>query len=458
MADPLKRPCFFRRLSGSLFLRLALVVMCTAVAINIANYFLFMDLRSQANTTINRSLVQYAHYLAAEIGQPADPDKAKGLAERLRMRIRLDTPSGAVGSAWEVSAEGLAGDMPEKYLRTWYSSNTVQAASIHSFHRIRLRMPDGGHLTFDLYPTPEERSMNKGYAWASVGVCMLLLIAASLAMHWLLRPVDWLTQAAGAVRDGDLTRRVPESRGGELRQLARTFNQMVASLERAIATQQRLVLDVSHELRTPITRLRLQLEMLPGGSVPSQTLEAMREDLLEVEAMVHSILEAARLRHDAGVLRMEQVNLTDLVSNVARRVRPLDATVEMHLPEGPLPLLADADKLATLLHNLLDNAAKYGRSADGVCRIEMSLEAKTGHAVLIVRDHGPGIDPEALPHVFEPFFRADVARSRSADNGPGGFGLGLCLCQAIVQAHGGRIAVESNPGEGAAFVVTLPLQ
>lgn len=458
MTERRGRPEFFLRLSRSLFLRLALVVVLTAVTINTANYALLMDLRSQGDTAINRNLVQYVHYLAEEIGQPADAGKAKALAQRLRMRIRLDAPNGGGQPSWEVSAEGLAGDMPDKYLRTWYSSDTVQAASIHSFHRIRLRVADGGHLTFDLHPTPEERALNKLYAWASVGICLLLLIAAALTMRWLLRPVDWLTRAAGAVRDGDLTRRVPESRGGELRELSRTFNQMVASLERAISAQQRLVLDVSHELRTPMTRLRLQLEMLPEGSASGKALEAMREDLREMEAMVHSILEAARLRHDAGTLRLELVDLAALASGVAERFHATDATLGLRLPEGPLPLRADADKLTTVLRNLLDNALKYGRAADGSCRIEMGLGLEAGQAVFTVRDHGPGIRPDALPHVFEPFFRADTARSRTADDGRGGFGLGLCLCQAIVQAHGGKIAVESKPGEGTAFVVTLPLR
>lgn len=458
MTERLRRPGFPLRLSRSLFLRLALVVVLTAVAINTANYALLMDLRSQGDTAINRNLVQYVHFLAEEIGQPADADKAKALAQRLRMRIRLDAPGGGGQPSWEVSAEGLAEDMPEKFLRTWYASETVQAASIHSFHRIRLRMADGGHLTFDLHPSSEERALNRLYAWASVGICLLLLIAAALAMRWLLRPVDWLTQAAGAVRDGDLTRRVPESRGGELRELSRTFNQMVASLERAISAQQRLVLDVSHELRTPLTRLRLQLEMLPEGSMPAQALEGMREDLREMESMVHSILEAARLRHDAGTLRLEQVDLVGLASDVAERFRSLGVPVELRLPQGPLHMRADADKLTTVLRNLLDNAQKYGRATDGSCRIELGLGLEAGQAVFTVRDHGPGIQPEALPHVFEPFFRADAARSRTAEDGRGGFGLGLCLSQAIVHAHDGSIAVQSEPGEGTAFVVTLPLR
>jgi signal transduction histidine kinase len=289
-----------------------------------------------------------------------------------------------------------------------------------------------------------------------VGVCLLLLVAATLIMRWLLRPVDWLTEAARAVRDGDLTRRVPESRGGELCQLARTFNQMVASLERSIAAQQRLVVDVSHELRTPITRLRLQLEMLPDVAAPALVMDAMREDLREMETMVHRILEAARLRHDAGMLRLDQVDLSCLARVVVERFQLPNGHVDTCLPESPLYLTADADKLATVLRNLLDNAAKYGRSIDDSCLIELRLEARSGCVVVTVRDHGPGIPPEILPHVFEPFFRADSARNRTPDDGPGGFGLGLCLCQAIVQAHDGGITVAAAHGGGTVFVVTLP--
>lgn len=461
-----------RRLTGSLFLRLALVVGVTAVAISSASFLLLLDLRSQDDTAINRNLVQYVHFLAQEIGQPASAARAQALADRLRLRIRREEPPWSPAQPWIVSGSELAEDLPEQYLRTWYASDTVEAASIHSFHRIRLRTADGGFLTFDLHPTPGERAQSKRAAWASMGVCLLLTILAALAMRWLLRPVDRLTKAAAAVRDGDLTRRVPETRGGELRELSRTFNQMVSSLERALASQRRLVLDVSHELRTPLTRLRLQLEMLPQGAASAPAVEAMREDLREMEAMVRSILEAARLRHEAGALRLDHMDLAALVQGVAERYRAAGAELSLRLPPGELCLRADADKLGAVLRNLLDNALKYGQvvgdqttsypatgelAAAGQGAIELELARQGGQAVLTVRDHGPGIPAEALPHVFEPFFRADAARCRTADDGRGGFGLGLCLCQAIAQAHGGGITAENSPQGGALFRLSLPL-
>lgn len=211
--------------------------------------------------------------------------------------------------------------------------------------------------------------------------------------------------------------------------------------------QQRLLLGVSHELRTPLTRLKLRLEMLGEASGN----EAMREDLREMEAMITSLLEAARMRHEAGTLKRSREDLRKLLAEAARRYSGRLPGVIMHLPEFPIPAWVDPERIATLIGNLLDNALKY--SAQDAALVELSLLVEDGEAVISVRDQGIGIPKEAVAQLFEPFFRVDESRTRES----GGFGLGLSLCQAIVQAHGGRIMVESEPGRGTTVTVRLPV-
>lgn len=469
-----------RRMGGSLFLRLSLVTAGTALAIGIANHALTLRMLGEGDTAIHRNMVQYVRYLVRELGDPTRPDfpdRARGLAGRLHMRITRESPGGTE-QIW--GAADIPGPFPD-YLHPWFSADGVEASSVHGFHRIRVGGEDGARLTFDLYPTETERATQRLFAWYSMAVCAGFTLLAALALRHLLRPVRWLTEGAATVRDGDLGHRVPETRGGELRELSRTFNQMVDGVQRALDDRQRMVLDVAHELRTPITRLKLQLEMLPctgcrqkpleagpdgrrtDGKDPAvAALEAMREDLREMETMIHRILEAARLRHGAAMLRPITLDLAALATEAAERL-PADA-LDLRLPPHPVMLSADADMLAALLRNLLANALKHGASptlgdtGGNAPKVQLTVREEDDDAVIEVRDHGPGIPENALPLIFQPFFRADPSRCRAPGDAGGGFGLGLNLCEAIVQAHGGGISACNAGDGGAIFTVRLPLR
>jgi signal transduction histidine kinase len=169
--------------------------------------------------------------------------------------------------------------------------------------------------------------------------------------------------------------------------------------------------------------------------------------------LVSSLLTLARA--DAGQIppAVEPVDLAELVAGAVEQVRPLadERGVELGVASGPaVTLQADEDLLLQLLLNLLDNAVKYTPSGG---RATVGWDAKDGQAELWVRDTGAGIAGEHLPHVFDRFYRVDKARSRAQ----GGVGLGLSICRWIAEAHGGSISVQSSPGQGATFTVTLPL-
>lgn len=272
-----------------------------------------------------------------------------------------------------------------------------------------------------------------------------------------LSPIDRLTRLARQITAKDLSQsldlKLPDD---EVGRLARTFDEMIARLDEAFRRQREFTADASHELRTPLTAIKGQIEvaLTKQRDVTSyqEVLRAINEEVDRLIRLVGSLLTLARA--DAGQIPLasEGVIPSELVSAAVEFVRPVmdQREIGLRVEPGPsLTLHADEDLVLQLLLNLLDNAAKY-TPAGG--QVAVGWAASNGGVELWVRDSGPGIAPEEASHVFERFYRVDKARSRS----DGGVGLGLSICRWIAEAHGGSIAVESGPGQGATFTVSLP--
>ena len=290
-------------------------------------------------------------------------------------------------------------------------------------------------------------------------VSLLIELAGScLVVNSALRTVDHLTDAASSIASSrDLSRRITTTgMRDEIGRLADTFNDMLGSLQQAILAQSRFVSDASHELRAPLTALQANLDLvsrhpdLPASDRAEALGEASRE-AVRLARLVSDLLSLARA--DAGVaLQLERVELDELVLDAFATARKLANGQELILdPFEPVTVQGDGDRLLQMLLVLLDNALKYtpahGRVTVGLRR------AGEAQAEIRVCDTGVGIPSNALPHVFERFYRADPARSRD----PGGTGLGLPIALWIVEQHGGSIVVESAVGGGTTFVVTVPI-
>ncbi|MBX6382955.1 MAG: HAMP domain-containing histidine kinase [Microbispora sp.] len=287
--------------------------------------------------------------------------------------------------------------------------------------------------------------------WPFVAVALGGVVLSG-ALGWLaaraaLRPVNALKDAAGRVATTrDLTTRIDVAGDDELSSLARSFNAMLDALERSVKSQKRLVADASHELRTPLTAVRTNVELLMRGNLPREVREevsrAVMSGIEELTALVSDVVELARDEEPAVLV--ESVRLDELVEReVARASRHWPSTTYSVTLE-PTVVRGVPDRLARAVANLLDNAAKYSPAGS---RVEVTLRG----GVLTVRDHGSGISPEDLPHIFDRFYRAPSARALP------GSGLGLAIVGQVVDSHGGSVSAGPAPGGGTLVRLALPV-
>ncbi len=293
----------------------------------------------------------------------------------------------------------------------------------------------------------------------------IVLIGAALVGYWLagtsLRPVQGIMDEVEAISDGrSLHRRlaVPMS-GDEMARLALTVNGMLARLEQSFDSLHRFTADASHELKTPLQVLRIGVERaLVHPGVPQEILESLDETLAQINQMtemVESLLTLARADEGGVPLAMERSDLRDILSDVAETAGMLgEATgvkVTSEMPPAPVRMAVDLHRIREMLLNLVTNAVKY-TPAGGTVGIGLAEDDE--EVIFTVRDTGIGIAPGDLPHIFDRFWRADPARSRTGDRP--GTGLGLAITKWIAEAHGGTITVQSRPGRGTVFSVRLP--
>ncbi len=289
-----------------------------------------------------------------------------------------------------------------------------------------------------------------------LGFGLPLLLAVLGAATWLLtgralRPVDRMRAEAVQISGADLHRRlpVPEPRD-EVRALAESLNEMLARLEDAMARQRRFVADASHELKSPLAALQTMIDVALDDPDPGAR-EAARLDLAgEVERMerlVSGLLVLAGSDEGRSPARQVEVDLDQVAGREASAAaRRTGVAVDASAIE-PARVLGDPDRLARLVRNLLDNAARHAAG-----QVWVALASSAGEAVLTVSDDGPGIPPELRERVFERFVRLDEGRSRDA----GGAGLGLAVARAIARHHGGDVAAAEPRRGGATFEVRLP--
>ncbi len=293
----------------------------------------------------------------------------------------------------------------------------------------------------------------------------LTLVIAAVGGYWLasraMRPVRSITQAAREIGETDLHRRLRLGRRDELGELAATFDGMLDRLESAFARQRQFTADASHELRTPLTIVDLEVtRALATQHAPEEyqrALQAIRAENATMTRLVNDLLTLARADAGRPQLRYERVDLGDVALAAVERFAPLARERGVSLAVGALPEIVvrgDAEYLAQMLGNLVENAIKYTAGVGSHVRVAVE-RVGARQAALRVEDDGPGIAEADRPHLFERFYRAD--RARSADGAEtAGSGLGLAVVEWIAREHDGEVRVQSVAGTGTTFEVILP--
>jgi signal transduction histidine kinase len=278
---------------------------------------------------------------------------------------------------------------------------------------------------------------------------MLVAVTTWIVAGRALRPVESIRREVAAISGTELSRRVPQPRGGdEVARLAQTMNAMLDRLQSSRDRQRRFVSDASHELRSPVATMRHELEVALAH--PDQTsVEAIASNLLaeglRLERLVEDLLLLARADEDALSLTARPVDVDDLMLAEATRLRQRAIVRVDSSSVSAGRVLGDAAQLARLIRNLADNAERHAKSV-----VSLALVARLGELTLTVADDGDGIAEDDQVRIFERFTRLDGARARDA----GGAGLGLAIVAAVARAHGGSVRLE--PGPGARFVIVLP--
>jgi signal transduction histidine kinase len=421
------------RPSASVFGKLVAVMltMAASLLLLVGGFFWFI-VSPTVSTSIDRVLEEHARTIAATA---PTLDAAKRLGAPLDLHVRYEGPAGS----WSTESDlPTIADAERARQRIW-------APVLHGRHYYIVAGPDGGSYLFAWNVPPKMQTAHAALLMLLLLLMTAVVFVAHTVLSRLLRPLRGLSEGVARLGAGELDVTVPTETRDEFGRLTDAFNQMVGRVRNMIGARDQLLIDVSHELRSPLTRTKVALELLP----PSEQRSEIATNVVEMERMIGELLELERLRDGRGIRRTPQ-DLMPVLRAVAEAFRGTTPGVRLVSSAPEIRVDIDAEKVRTVLWNLLDNAVKYSLPDSGA--VQMSAVQNGERVIIRVTDDGPGIPDPDMRNLFEPFFRVDRSRSKRT----GGYGLGLSISKRIVEAHGGTIAAENNAHRGASFVVTLP--
>jgi signal transduction histidine kinase len=420
-------------MNHSVFAKLvAIMVMMAASLLLLVGGFFGFIVGPNLHTSVDVVLQEYTRGLAAG---SLDLANAKDLSARLNLLVRYE------GAATNWST---ANDLPR--------IDDVQQGRVRKGTATLLRRnyyvvpaPDGGAYLFAWSLGPQMKEAHAALVVLLLLVMVAVVVITYIVLKRLLGPLRRLNDGVDRLSAGQLDVVLPNETHDEFGRLTDAFNHMVGRVRAMIGARDQLLLDVSHELRSPLTRMKVALELLPDGAQRN----GMAADIAEMERMIAELLELERLR-DGCRLRIVRHDLVPILREVAESFQDKPPGVRIVAPPGELLVDIDAQKIRTVVRNLLENAAKYSLPQSRPVEISAMQDDQT--ILIRVADDGPGIPEDEAERVFEPFYRLDRSRSKNT----GGYGLGLSICKRVMEAHGGDITLERDRDKGASFTLTLP--
>ncbi len=452
------RPRWHRRARHALAhsLRVRLVALFLLLALAMAATFLFGMQRAMSvgwREAARPLVADYVDHLAAEIGSPPSVERAQALVQRLPISVRISGPQ--VNWSSHIDAPDRVNRRGEDRWQSDWSGEEWRRKEPRLLER---STTDGHRIQFSLNRRIWH-TQPRLVGWITLAVLLAMTALAYARVRRLLLPLDDIRAGALRFGQGDFAQAIPVHHAAhpdELGELAATINTMGGDIHQMLDAKRALLLAISHELRSPLTRARLNTELLPESPEVQPSRDALLRDLGLMRDLITDLLESERLASRHAALQREPTDLAALVEEV---VSSLPGAPSVQLLVAPnLPMLKlDRSRIRLLLRNLLDNALRHSSYATRPPTLQVQSDqagegSSKGQGVRIsVRDYGPGVPEDQLPHLAQPFYRTDAARERAT----GGVGLGLYLCKLVAQAHGGTFDVR-NAQPGLEVCVTLP--
>lgn len=434
-----------------------LTTAAVAGVLTIMSAAVFVLVRAEFISSLDDSMIKRAHQ-AVDAGYTPGELTADQAALLSLAGIQLLTIKSGGGEFLIYSDSAFPYDNREREVALGLVENSARTAHVDGAPYRVVAVRAGAGQAFVLAQSMESTQATLDRLVRILALCSLAGVIVAGVAGWLvasngLRPVRRLTAATERVTaTRDLTPIEVSGKEDELARLTRSFNEMLEALSATQRRERQLIADAGHELRTPLTSLRTNIDLLRQVSAASEgtfSAEQRRELLDDVTAQLEELTtlvgDLTELARDEPLHRdPEPLDLADVVNRAVGRVQLRAPSVNFDVLLDSSWVVGDSQLLERAITNLLDNAAKWSPA-------DATVEVRLRRGAVTVRDHGPGIAPEDLPHVFERFYRSTEARTLP------GSGLGLSIVQRAAERHGGHVGVDSAPGEGATFTFAVPL-
>lgn len=448
------------RLKRSITARLLVVFLITSALLSATLMVIIAHaFTSQWRFNARPHLEQYLDFIRAEIGDPPNIEKAKELAERLPVEIYIIGPDDTFstnGKPLSLNDETFSSPTNHHFKRKHFGEANIEFSGDED--RTLLRSVVGEYQVFYELAHRRDPQHRRSLITPALLCVLSFLGICFLIIRRMLRPVRDIKLGVKRMGQGDLAYRVPVRHNNDLGELAGSINTMAIDIEQMLDAKRQLLLGASHELRSPLTRAKVALQLLDE----SKARDLLEDDLIEMEHLISNILESERMKTGHAALQRSLLKPKQLVQTVINETQTSNVLIECNqtLPE----ITADETRLNIMLRNLIGNAVEHCEKSDAA--VIVKLEASDEVLKISVIDSGPGIAPEHIERVTEPFYRTDASRARIT----GGFGLGLHLAKLIAEAHGGSLAIRSRTNHsdnhdensedkhsGTSVVVELPI-
>ncbi len=433
----MNRESFIARLTGSVFIRLIMIMIGAGIFLNLVIGGTFRSfVREGSGRIVVKNISHHTDYIINDIGIPPDLEKAGEISHMLSFQIAIKGP----GVEW--STTGKVPNLDDfRAMNFYFEGDVLRHRRSHRFAYFKEK--DGYTFIFFTDEKLHHQGWEKFLAVFIISIFLVFFIVY-LLIRKVLKPVKDLRAGVVEVSEGNIDHRVPVRGNNELSRLVSLFNTMNERIGSMIRSRDQLLLDVSHELRTPLTRMKVALEFIDEG----EAKRSIGDDIRELEKMISEILETERLNHGKNSPVMEDFEILGLVREVGKDLGIEEGS--LIISGSDISVRCSREKVKIVIKNIIENGAKYS----DIVQTPLEITAGTHEEwiSLSFRDRGEGIPEEELDLVFEPFYRVDRSRSRDS----GGYGLGLSLSKKIMEACGGGITISSKQGEGTTITLFFP--